>query len=97
MNELRFQSAALLEAESATLYYEERRTTLGEDFKTALREACGRVAEAPLLYSLVEEGCRCCRLKRFPFGIIYVERSDYLEVIAVMHLQRKPGYWLDRL
>ena len=97
MKPLRFQSAALLEAETACLFYEQRQAGLGGKFKTALRDACGRCAHAPLLHSLIGEGCRCCRLTRFPFGVIFREAEDGIEVVAVMHLQRQPGYWIERL
>lgn len=97
MKPLRFQSAALLEAEAACLFYEERQPALGNGFKAALHEACQRLARQPSLHSSIGEGCHCCRLVRFPFGVIFREHDEFIEVVAVMHLQRQPGYWIERL
>ena len=36
-------------------------------------------------------------LSRFPFGIIYCIEKDIIVVVAVMHLSRKPNYWIKRL
>ncbi|NJL19041.1 MAG: hypothetical protein HC901_01670 [Bdellovibrionaceae bacterium] len=33
----------------------------------------------------------------FPYGLIYLEESDRLWIVAVMHLQRRPGYWKSRM
>ncbi|WP_424204564.1 hypothetical protein [Sulfuricaulis sp.] len=35
-------------------------------------------------------------MAHFPYGIIYRVRFDVIEIIAVMHLRRSPGYWKQR-
>ncbi|XAM01246.1 type II toxin-antitoxin system RelE/ParE family toxin [Phycisphaeraceae bacterium D3-23] len=42
-------------------------------------------------------GTRRKLIGRFPFGIVYREYSDkhIVEVVAFIHLRRRPGYWLD--
>jgi plasmid stabilization system protein ParE len=97
MKPLRLQVAAILEAEAAVLYYEQQSAALGAEFKMELERGCARVVSGPHLHSFLPGGCRCCRLQRLPFGIIYREHEVFLEVIAVMHLQRKAGYWTERL
>ncbi|MBK7075209.1 MAG: hypothetical protein IPH44_23220 [Myxococcales bacterium] len=34
--------------------------------------------------------------KRFPYYLIYRERDGMVEVVAVMHARRHPGYWRHR-
>jgi len=34
---------------------------------------------------------------RFPFGILYRIAGDEIQIVAIMHLRRKPGYWTKRL
>jgi hypothetical protein len=43
-------------------------------------------------------GCyRRRNLDRFPYAIIYHPLpDDVLEVVAVIHQMRKPGYWEER-
>jgi hypothetical protein len=36
-------------------------------------------------------------LKQFPYGLVYHQpESDWIEVVAVMHLHREPDYWRRR-
>ena len=37
------------------------------------------------------------RLTQFPFSLLYINRADYLWVVAVAHGSRKPGYWKKRV
>ncbi len=37
------------------------------------------------------------KLDRFPFAVISAESETAYVVIAVQHLAREPGYWLQRL
>ena len=36
------------------------------------------------------------RHPQFPYGLIYAVQGDTIYVAAVMHLKRKPGYWVPR-
>jgi len=40
---------------------------------------------------------RRCRVKRFPYAVIYFVHDDVIYVLAVMHLSRHPDYWRERL
>jgi hypothetical protein len=43
---------------------------------------------------------RCARryvVPRFPFSSVYRMREDEVEIIAVAHGRRRPGYWRSRL
>ncbi|OQR41228.1 plasmid stabilization protein, partial [Aliarcobacter cryaerophilus] len=33
---------------------------------------------------------------RFPFGVIYYIKNDEIIILAVMHLRKKPDYFLKR-
>lgn len=46
--------------------------------------------------SPAESGIRRAMLARFPFTIVYHELEDEVEVVAVMHQRRHPGYWKHR-
>jgi mRNA-degrading endonuclease RelE of RelBE toxin-antitoxin system len=40
---------------------------------------------------------RRCRLRRFPYGLIYaIDEGDIL-IVAVAHTHRRPDYWRDRM
>jgi hypothetical protein len=33
----------------------------------------------------------------FPYAVVYLDQPDRLWIVAVMHMQREPGYWRERL
>ena len=36
-------------------------------------------------------------LRKYPYLVLYHELDDEVEVIAIAHTSRRPGYWEDRL
>lgn len=36
-------------------------------------------------------------LRHFPFLLIYREHAEHLEIVALAHTSRRPGYWRDRV
>jgi plasmid stabilization system protein ParE len=72
-------------------------TGLGGDFSVALEEAVIRVEAMPLLYAMVFRDVRRGKLRTFPYLIYYRVLSDRIEVIAVLHGNRDPKLWQERL
>jgi plasmid stabilization system protein ParE len=91
-----FHPEAITEADVAAVFYEERQKGLGARFVAALDDAIDRICRNPKIYKQVEAGARKCRLMRFPYGVIFREGEEAIEIIAVMHLRREPGYWRAR-
>ncbi len=65
-----------------------------------------RVAEGLNIIALKPEGhppepglagVQKLRLKQFPFSLFFVNRVDYVWVVAVAHGSRRPGYWKIRI
>jgi toxin ParE1/3/4 len=54
------------------------------------------VAEGPKRWPRIYGPFRRYLLHRFPFSAVYIERGDFIEIIAVAHHRRKPGYWIER-
>jgi hypothetical protein len=92
-----FHPEAMIEARAAAEWYAERGMTASFDFKQELYRAENLVTERPESWSPYLHGTRCLPLKRFPYGLVYVDRGDRLIGIAVAHFKRKPGYWRQRL
>jgi len=34
---------------------------------------------------------------RYPFSLVYILRGEDIEIVAVAHGRRRPGYWRSRL
>lgn len=96
MKPVGFHPEAMAELFEAAEYYESEQAGLGKYFLFAVRDAINRVQTSPLLYHVVEDDIRQCRTRRFPYGLIYRPKPDRIEIIAVMHLHREPGYWKSR-
>jgi toxin ParE1/3/4 len=91
-----FHPEARSEFHESALRYESQQIGLGRRFVEAVRDAIVRIRTQPLLFREIEPGIRQCRTLRFPYGVIYRLKGDTVEVLAVMHLSRKPGYWKHR-
>ena len=93
---VRFNEAADRELAEAAVYYEGERAGLGEEFVEAVEAAAAAIVAAPRRWPSVWQRVRRYRLDRFPYGVIHRVRRHEIEVLAVMHLSRDPGYWKDR-
>ena len=91
-----FHPEARIEFLESLIYYESQREGLGRRFLEAVTEAVHRIQAHPNMYRLVDQQWRQCRVPRFPFGIIYRVGNSRIEIIAVMHLHRRPEYWKNR-
>jgi len=80
-------------------YYESRSTGLGLEFANEIYSTIQRIIQLPTAWSKFSENTRRCLTKRFPFGVIYqvLEGKDEIIIIAVMQVNRKPGYWKKRV
>ena len=97
MKRFHFHPEALAEADAAAGFYDERRKGLGVRFVTEMTEAIARIRMNPSIYRKVGSDVRKCRIEYFPYAIVFRARGKEVEIIAVMHLRREPGYWKRRL
>ena len=91
-----FDSEAVLEAREAAAFYEDCQPGLGHAFLNAIEAAIPEIAHQPLLWRRIKGRFRRYLLPRFPYGLIYAVEEDQVYIAAVMHLKRKPGYWVSR-
>ena len=94
---LRFADAAWYELQEAAIYLETEEAGLGMRFLDAVGAARKQILVAPLAWHPLEQGLRRCHLKRFRYGLIYRINGRLIEIIAVAHDSRHPGYWKTRL
>jgi plasmid stabilization system protein ParE len=88
---------ALEEAKAAVEWYRERSPRAAESFVNELSGALQRISEHPGLYFLSEFGTRRVLLHKFPYLVVFRETANGIEVIAVAHGRRRPGYWRNRV
>ncbi len=93
---LEFHPLAVEEARAAREWYAERSPTIAHDFVAELDRAMEQIVEAPDRWPTYSHGTRRYLLHRFPYMVVYRERKSVIQVIAVAHGRRKPGYWEAR-
>jgi len=70
---------------------------LGEALFNELDRAFSIIKSSPKIWPILSNNFRRYLLKRFPYGIIYQIKKDYIFIVAIMHLSRKPNYWTARV
>lgn len=88
---------ALEELVETAEFYDERRKGLGDEFLAAVEDAFDQVFENPETGFAFEDLARMCRVKRFPFGVVFIHERNVISIVAVAHLSRRPGFWADRI
>jgi plasmid stabilization system protein ParE len=87
---------AVWEARAARAWYERRSPAAAKAFVEELEAALERILDAPEMYATYLHGTRRCLLRRFPYLVVYRTTETTVQVIAVAHGRRKPGYWRFR-
>jgi len=89
--------AALAELKSALTWYLERSEAAALKFAAELDRAIDLVIDSPGRWPSGEHSTRKFVLQRFPFAIIYREKQTVIQILAIAHGHRRPGYWKERL
>jgi len=99
---VRLHPGARADLTSAGDWYELQVPGLGADLADEVERAMDAIAERPAAWPLwpgVGEAAGVHRflMARFPFALGYLMEGDEIVVLAIAHLRRRPGYWVDRL
>jgi plasmid stabilization system protein ParE len=92
-----FHPEAKEEFFEAINYYEECQEGLGLEFAKEIYSTIQRIIHFPEAWSKMSENTRRCLVNRFPYGVIYSITEEEIIILAVMQLNREPGYWKERL
>jgi plasmid stabilization system protein ParE len=93
-----FHDEASAEYDAAFDWYLERSSDAALRFDAEMDRAAALIADSPRRWAPGAYSTRRFLLRRFPFVLIYRERpSGDIQVVAVAHTSRKPGYWKQRL
>jgi toxin ParE1/3/4 len=93
---LELHPEAVVETRGAVRWYRERSETVAAAFIAEIDHAIGQIDESPDRWPPYIQGTRRYLLHRFPFYVVYRRQSSTIQIIAVAHGHRKPGYWRPR-
>ncbi|MBU2514221.1 type II toxin-antitoxin system RelE/ParE family toxin [bacterium] len=96
MKTVKFHPDAESELIDAAKFYEDKQAQLGKRYLQAVSQTVERISLNPSIYRKIGDEIRCARTSTFPFVIIFREKENHIEILAVMHIRRQPGYWKTR-
>ena len=80
----------------AIKHYESCATGVGDEFALEIYVTIQGILARPRAWPLLAPEVRRCLVSRFPFGVLYSIEPDRICILSVMHLHRKPEYWMQR-
>ena len=94
---VRLLDGAQHELDEAVEYYNAEVAELGHAFLLETLATLERICQFPNGWHSLSANTRRCRLRRFPYGVIYAVDEGAILVIAIAHAHRRPNYWRKRI
>jgi len=94
---VRLLEVAQQELDEAVSHYDSQSPGLGNAFLLESVAAIDRIRRFPEAWHPMGNEIRRCRLRRFPYGLIYSNDETGILILAVAHSRREPSYWRDRI
>ena len=91
--QIEFHKEAAAEYEAALDWYFERSHLAAQKFADEISQAIESIAQSPQRWPTYLPSTRRFFLRRFPFTVIYRELHSTIQILAVAHGHRRPGYW----
>ncbi|MGB0220833.1 MAG: type II toxin-antitoxin system RelE/ParE family toxin [Sinimarinibacterium flocculans] len=93
---VRLLEPAQAELDDAIRWYDAQAPGLGSAFLVEILDAFRLIESHPQAWHPLSANTRRCRLRRFPYGVVYTDVEGDILVVAIAHLHRHPNYWHDR-
>lgn len=78
-------------------FYEEQFAGLGKEFTRCVDAKTAEIRRNPKQFQVIyKEKVRRALVSRFPFSIYFIDDSDSIKVIAILHQSRNPDKWKSR-
>jgi plasmid stabilization system protein ParE len=97
-NTAELHDEAAAEYDAAFDWYLQRSPDAALKFDFEVQRAMVQIIQAPQRWAVGPHSTRRVLLRQFPFILIYRERpSGMIQIVAVAHTSRRPGYWKQRI
>jgi plasmid stabilization system protein ParE len=81
---------------SATTYYDEIASELGNRFRASVRNLLRTVADRPESFARVHDQMRAALVDRFPYVVIFEDHSDSVTILGIFHAASDQQGWFTR-
>ncbi len=90
--------AAAEEHKKQVAHYEDIQAGLGRRYHSEFQKLVAVVCTAPARFRVVlAPDIRRAMFQVFHFDLVYREVDGQIQVLAIAHHRRQPGYWTERL
>ena len=96
MLDFRFHPKAREELLEAANYINTDDPEQGELFEMIFEDTLDWACSQPLIFRCFEEDFRKIKVGKFRYLLVFRIVGDEVQVLAVAHTSRKPGYWKNR-
>jgi plasmid stabilization system protein ParE len=81
---------------NSVTFYEQKDDGLGSKFLDEIEVTIQLISTYPEAGILLNEYARRVLLNGFPYALVYRISDNQIIILAVMHLRRKPNFWVKR-
>ena len=92
-----FHPEAAQEYADAVRYYLKVYSELGGRFYDEMERLIREIRHQPERFRKFDPPAQRHFSNVFPYAAVFVEKSDRIWILAIMHMKRRPGYWKSRL
>ena len=96
MIRVEFHPLAEEEPIEQAVYYNGRVTGLGAAFLAEVKAIATTLSKHPNIGATLDADTQGLALGRFPHSLIYAVEAVRIQLLAVAHEKRRPGYWRQR-
>lgn len=93
---IEFLPGATDEAIAVHGWYAARSRLAASRFLEEFDRLLSRLQANPLCGGMYLHGTRCCLFRSFPYLLVYRPTKEALQIVAIAHARRRPGYWKSR-
>ena len=97
MKPVQVHPGARAEIKGAFEWYWVRSESSAIGFDAELRDAFGVLRKSPAICAPYLRGTRRVILDHYPYFVVSRELPRKIQIVAVAHAKRRPGYWAKRL
>ncbi|HEY2411124.1 MAG TPA: hypothetical protein VGI40_02720 [Pirellulaceae bacterium] len=94
---IRYRPAAIDELADAVGWYAKSDGRVANEFRLIVKRKLHEAAANLRRWPIEADGTRFILLGKYPYFLVVREIHATLELLAVAHTSREPGYWRDRL
>ena len=93
---VRLHPEAAKELTHSVKWYFEQNQSAAANFMNEIDRCISKIIKSPEIFPQYFYGSQRAILKTFPYAIIFRLIVDRVDIIAIAHSKRRPGYWRRR-